>query len=134
MLADPVSKLGLIELAGCEGQDKRNDRFLGGFEAEAVQPEEDIHGLERDALVPINKRMVVGETKAIGCGERSEVWVRTVVELVLATLQCRFEETPIPETDRAAVCFDLIRMDGENMDESKPTRFGHLASSRMALR
>jgi hypothetical protein len=30
--------------------------------------------------------------------------------------------------------FDLIRMNGENMYESKPTRFGHLASSRMALR
>ena len=30
--------------------------------------------------------------------------------------------------------FDLVRMDGENMYESKPTGFDHLASSRMALR
>jgi hypothetical protein len=84
--ADPISKLGFIELAGCKGQDKRNDRFLGGFNAEAVQPEEEIHGLERDAFVPVNERMVVGETKAISRSERSEVRVRTVVELVLGTL------------------------------------------------
>jgi hypothetical protein len=83
---DPVSKLVFIELAGCEGQDKRYDRFLGGFDAEAVQPEEEIHGLESDTFVPVNKRMVVGETKAISRGERSEVWVRTVVEPVLGTL------------------------------------------------
>ncbi len=73
MLTDPVSKLGFTELAGCEGQDNRYDRFLGGFNAEAVQPEEEIHGLECDAFVPVNKRMVVGETKAIGRGQCSEV-------------------------------------------------------------
>ena len=86
MLADPVSKLGFIQFAGCEGQDERNDRFLRGFNAEAVQPEEEIHGLEGDAFVPGNERMVVGETIAIGSCERSEVWVRTVMELGLGTL------------------------------------------------
>jgi hypothetical protein len=86
VLADPVSKLGFIELAGCEGQDDRNDRFLRGFNAEAVQPEEEIHGQESDTFVPVNERMVVGEAKAIGRCERSEVWVRTVMELVLGTL------------------------------------------------
>jgi len=83
---DPVSELGFIELAGCKGHDKRNDRFLRGFNAEAVQPEEEIHGLKRDAFVPVNERRVVGETKAISRGERSEVWFRTAVELVLGTL------------------------------------------------
>lgn len=86
MPADPISKPGFIEVAGCKGQDKRNDRFLGGFNAEAVQPEEEIHGLESDTFVPVNERMVVGEAKAIGRCERSEVWVRTVMELVLGTL------------------------------------------------
>jgi hypothetical protein len=85
VLTDPASKLGFIELAGCEGQDERYDRLLGGFDAEAVQPEEEVHGLESDAFVPVNERMVVGETKAIGRSERSEVWVRAVVELVLGT-------------------------------------------------
>jgi hypothetical protein len=134
VLTDPVSKLGFIELAGCEGQDKRHDSFLGGFDAETVKPEEEIHGLESHAFVPVNERMVVGEPKAISRSERSEVWVRTVVELILGTLQCRFEEPPIPKAGRAAVCLDLIRVNGENMYESKPTRFNHLASSRMALR
>jgi hypothetical protein len=82
---NPVSKLGFVELAGCKGQDKRNDRFLGGFNAEAVQPEEEIHGLEGNALVPINKWMVLGKAKAIGRGERGEVLVSAVVELVLGT-------------------------------------------------
>jgi len=82
---DPVSKLGFVELAGFKGQDKGNDLFLGGFNAKAVQPEEEIHGLKRDAFVPVNERMVVREAKAIGSSERSEVWVRTVVELILGT-------------------------------------------------
>ncbi len=56
------------------------------------------------------------------------------MELLLWTLKCRFKETSIPKSGRAAVCLDLIRVDGENMYESKPTRFSHLASSRMALR
>ena len=86
MPTDPVSKLGFVELAGCKGQDKRNNRFLGGFNAEAVQPEEEIHGLKRDAFVPVNERMVVRQTKAVSRSERSEVWVRTVMELVLGTL------------------------------------------------
>ena len=86
MPTDPVSKLGFVELAGCKGQDKRNDSFLGGFNAKAVQPEEEIHGLKRDAFVPVNERMVVGQTKAISRSERREVWVRTVMELVLGTL------------------------------------------------
>ena len=85
MPTDPVSKLGFVELAGCKGQDKGNDLFLGGFNAEAVQPEEEIHGLKRDAFVSVNERMVVRQAKAIGSCERSEVWVRTVVELILGT-------------------------------------------------
>ena len=134
MLTDPFSKLGLVELAGCEREDKSYYLFLEGFDTEVVQPEEEIHGLESDAFVPVNERMVVGETKTIGRGKRGKIGVRTVVVSVFGTFKRRFKETPIPKSGRAAVRFDLIRMDGKNMYESKPTRFGHFASSRMALR
>ena len=117
MPTDPVGKLGFIELAGCEREDKGNDRLFRGLDAEAVQPKEEIHGLKRDAFVPVHERMVVGETEPIGRSEGSEVWVRTVAELVLGTLQCRFEKASIPESGRASVGPDLIRVDGENMHE-----------------
>jgi hypothetical protein len=134
VLTDPVGKLGFVELAGCEREDERHDLLLGGFDAEAVQAEEEIHGLEGDAFVSVNERVVVGEAKAIGRGERGKIFVRTVVESVLWALECRFEETPISKSEGAAMGFDLIRVDGENVYESKPTGFNHLASSRMALR
>jgi hypothetical protein len=67
VLTEPGSKIRLIQLAAGEREDQNDDLFLGCFNAKTVQPEEEIHGLECDALVPINERMVVGETESIGC-------------------------------------------------------------------
>ncbi len=108
--------------------------FLGCINAETVQPEEKIHGLEGDALVPVHKGVVVREAKTIGCSKGGEVRVRVVVEPVTRTFDGRLQETPVSKSEGATVSFDLIRMDGEDVYESEPPAFDHLASSRMALR
>jgi len=134
VLADPGGEIGFIELTTGERENQNDDFFLWCFNAGAVQPEEEIHGLECDALVSINERMVVGEAESIGCGEGGKIRVRIVVEPVSRTFEGRLQETPIPESKGPTVSLDLIRMDGEDVYERKPTGFDHLASSRMALR
>ena len=78
--------------------------------------------------------MVVGEAKPVGRGELGEIRIRIVVEPVLGALESGLKKAPISEPGGAAMSSDLIGMDGENVYESKPTGFDHLASSRMALR
>ena len=90
--------------------------------------------MECDALVPVHERMVVGETESIGCSQGGKVCVRVVVEPVSRTFDGRLQETPVPQSKGPAVSLDLIRMDGEDVYESEPTGFDHLASSRIALR
>ncbi len=56
------------------------------------------------------------------------------MEAVPRPLEGRLQETPVPETERAAMGLDLIGMDSEDVDEGQPAGLAHLASSRMALR
>ncbi len=67
MLSKPVREAGLIDVSAGEREDNGDDLFLRRFNAKAVQTEEKIHGLEGDALVPVDERMVVGETETICC-------------------------------------------------------------------
>jgi hypothetical protein len=61
-------------------EDQGRDLFLRGLDAESVQSQEEIHGLERDALVSVNEGMVVGEAKAVGSGEGREICVMIIME------------------------------------------------------
>ncbi len=134
MLTKPGREVGLIKLPACERKDKGDDFFFWCINPEAVQPKKEVHGLEGDTLVPVNEGMVLGEPKPIRCGKGGKVRVSAVVESVPRTFNGGLQETPVPKSEGAAVSFDLIRMDSHNVNESKPTEFGHLASSRMALR
>ena len=98
MLAEPGGEIGLMEFPTGEKENQNDDFFLCCFNAEAVQPEEEIHGLECDALVSVNERMVMGEAESIGCGEGGEIRVRVVGEPVSRTFEGRLQETPIPES------------------------------------
>lgn len=112
MVAEPGSQLGLIELASGKREDEGHDLYLRGLDPETVQAEEEIHGLERGALVSINERMVVGEAKATGRGQRREIFIRIIVESVSGALESRLEEPPITEPRGPAMTLDLIGMDG----------------------
>ena len=134
MVTEPSSEAGLIEVSTRQRHDNGNDLFLGGVNAEAVQTEEEIHGLEGHAFVSIHEGVVIGKTEAIGSSERGKIGIWVVMIPVEGSFEGRFQETTVAESERAPVCLDLIGVDGEDVDNSKPTRFDHLASSRMALR
>ena len=57
VLAEPVRESWLVELAVREREDKRDDFFFGRVDAEAVQTEEEVHGLEGDSLVAVYEGM-----------------------------------------------------------------------------
>ena len=134
MLTKPGSKAGLIETSTRQGEDCGDDLFLGGFRAEAIQAEEEIHGLEGDALVAVHERVVLGEAEAVCCSQSGKVGVGFVPEPVARTFEGRLQEPTVPEAERPPVSLDLIGMDRENVNEGEPARFDHFASSRMALR
>jgi hypothetical protein len=87
VLTEPGSEIGLIKLPASEREDKSDNLFLRGFNAEAVQSKEEIHSLEGDTLVPVNKGMVLGEAKTMGCSKGGKVCVRVVVEPISRTLE-----------------------------------------------
>ena len=87
MLPEPGCEAGLIEASRRQRQDHGNDLFLRGFNAEAVQPKEEIHGLEGDAFVSIHERVVVGQTEAIGGSKSGEVGVGVVMEPVARSFE-----------------------------------------------
>jgi hypothetical protein len=134
VLSKPDSEIGLIELPAGEGEDEDDNLFLRCFNAKAVQAKEEIHGLKSDALVPVNKGVVLGKAKTICCSKGGQIRVRAVVEPVSRTFDSRLQKTPVSESKGPAVSFDLIRMDCEDVYESEPAGFVHLASSRMAFR
>ena len=86
-MPEPGSQLGFIELAGGKREDYGHDLFLRGLNLEAVQAEEEIQGLERDAFVSVNEGMVVGKAKAVCRGQRREIRVRVIVEPVSGALE-----------------------------------------------
>ena len=82
MLPEPASEVWFIELAGGKRKDQSHNLLLRGLDAETVQAKKEIHGLERDALVPINEGMVVGKAKPVCRGERGEIRIRLVMDPV----------------------------------------------------
>lgn len=87
MLTEPGSEAGLIEASTRQRQDHGNDLFLGGFNAEAIQAEEEIHGLEGNAFVPVHEGVVVSQTKAICSSESGKVGVRVVMNPVARSFE-----------------------------------------------
>lgn len=82
MLAEPSGERGLVKVSTRQREHNGNDLFLGSFDAEAVQTEEEIHGLECDALVPILERVIVGKAEAVGSSESGKVGVGFVMQLI----------------------------------------------------
>ena len=87
MLTEPSSEVGLFELSTRQRQDRGDDFFLGGVNAEAIQAEEEIHGLEGDPFVPVHEGVVVSQTEAIRSSKSGKIGVRVVVEPVARSFE-----------------------------------------------
>lgn len=73
MTPEPVGQVGLIEVAARQGKNERDHILFRRIDAEPVQAEKQIHGLERDPLVAVYKRVIAREPESIGGSQRREV-------------------------------------------------------------
>ena len=134
MFPKPGGEARLVEVAARQGEDGTDDLFFRGVDTEPVQSQEQIHGLEGHTLVAVDKGVVLGNAEAVGCSQRRKLGFALVMESISGALKGRLQEPTVPKTEGSAVSLNLIRVDRENMGNNEPTRFGHLASSRIALR
>jgi hypothetical protein len=85
-----------IELSSFQRPD---DELVGivvvEVEHDAVHAQEHVGRRERDALVPIDEGMVLGDAEPVGGGELSKVRVWFVVVPVSRSLEGGLEESPI---------------------------------------
>ncbi len=114
MVTEPSSEAGLIDVSTRQRHDNGNDLFLRGVNAEAVQTEEEIHGLKGDALVAIHEGMIAGESKPVSGRESRKVGLGVVKEAIARAFEGGRQESPVPEPEGSAVGLDLIRMDSED--------------------
>ena len=133
-MAEPVGQGGFVEVTARQRKDGGDDLFFRCINAEAVQTEEEIHGLKGDALVAVHEGMIARESKPVRGRESGKVGLGVVKEAIARAFEGGLQESPVPEPEGPAVGSDLIRMDSEDLYLRNPTWFGHLASSRMALR
>jgi hypothetical protein len=131
---EPGRETLFVELSTGHGEHDGNDGLFRSHDPQAVQAEEDVHGLERHALVAVYERVVVGQRETAGSGEAGEPDVRLVVESVSRSIKGGLEETAITKTESSTVGPDLVGVDGEDDGLGEPAGFVHLASSRIALR
>ena len=134
MIAEPGGQGGLIQVATRQSAKGRYDFFFANIDAEAIQAEEEVHGLKGHALVSVEERMVTCDTESAGCSECREVGIGLVAESVARAPESGLEQATVTHADSASMGLDLIGMDGEDVDRCEPPGLAHLASSRMALR
>jgi hypothetical protein len=95
MASEPVCQFGFREVTPSQSENKANHFGLLRFDSESVKAEEDVHGLERHALVPIHEGVISRKAETVRCGEIEEIGFRRIVEPVPGSIQCRVEETLI---------------------------------------
>lgn len=134
VVPEPGSQARLIQVTTRQREDRGYHPFLGGIDAEAVQTEEEVHGLEGHPLVSIDEGVVPGDPKAVCRSQRGKVSAGLEVVAVSGTFEGGFQEAPVPKAEGSAMSLDLIGVDRQNVDRIKPAWLGHFASSRMALR
>ena len=77
---------------------------------------------KRRTLVAVDERMILGQTLP----QRGRFLNEIGIVAGLRPEQCRLQKTDVPETSRAAVPFNLIRVNGENFRWRESVR--HFAS------
>ena len=108
VFSEPESEALLIEVAARQGEDGAYDQFLWGIDSKPVQSEEQIHGLEGHALVPVDKGVVLGNAEAVCCSQGHKIGLGLVVESISGPLKGGLQESPIPKAEGSAMSLNLI--------------------------
>lgn len=133
-MSEPVGETRLIQVSAGEGEDEGDNLLFWCIDPEAVQAEEEIHGLEGYPLVPVQEGMIARKPEPICGSDRGKIGLGIVEESIARAFQGGLQEAPVPQPEGAAVGLDLISVDGEDLYRGNPAWLSHLASSRMALR
>jgi hypothetical protein len=134
MLSEPNGQLGFWQFTRGKSENQADHFGLLRVDLESVEAEEDVHCLEGNALVPVDKGMISSESKPVGCCEIEEIGLRFVEEPISGSVQSRIEEALVSQAKRSAMLVDLAGVNRTDHDGVEPPRLRHLASSRMALR
>ena len=134
MVSKPGSELMFIQLAAGQSQHQADNHLLRSIDLHPIQAEKEVHGLERDTLVPVDEGVVSRDPKPIGGGQSAEVRSRFIREPVSRPAEGGVQETPVPQPERSTMLPDLVSVHGEDYRLREPTGLLHFASSRMAFR
>lgn len=134
--SNPRRELRAIHTAICDAQSRIDHFGFGCFDFKTVENQEHVCCDESNALVSIEKSVILGETESVLRRERREIRVGFICPDVLRTSQDRLEQSGITQTSLAAVLAHLIGVQGLDHGPAKPDWFlhGYFDSSRSALR
>lgn len=131
MIPQPLRISGFIYCVFGKREHSGNHFSLLRFYAVAVQSKEDGASHKRDALVAIDKTMVLGEPGSIGRSQVKNIRISEMQE-VPGPVQCGLDGAAITDPVRSAKFGYGVVMELEDCAQMNPVRFGQRASSRMA--
>ena len=129
----PKGQLLLVQLPGREIEKDQHGCGLFRSNFPAIQLEKRKGRNQRNALVPIDERMIAGEAKSIGCGEIEHAGLLITRE-VLGSSGGGFQQRSIAEPSRAAELRYQFAMHRYQIISLEPDPSIHFASSRRAFR
>ena len=134
MVSEPGGQFGFWQVTRGKGENQVHHFWFLCLNWESVEAEEHVHGLEGQALVPVQEGVVLSEPNTIGCCEIKDIGLGLLMETISGSVQLRVEKTLISQSKGSAMLSNLAPMDSSDHVGIEPPRLLHLASSRMALR
>lgn len=138
MRAKPVGKSDLVTVASGDLEHQGDHFRFIRHDAKAIEPEKDLHGLERHPLAAVDERVVPGDSEPVRSRQRGEIGRGVVVPPVSRPFEGRLQEPLVSDARGASMLADLFGMDSLRDRTPNPPRLNsllvHLASSRMAFR
>ncbi len=76
-----------------------------------IDTQEGIGGHERHPLVTVYKSVIRDETVTVGCSKTSKISALLVCPPIPGSIQCRFDQPLLPNSETAAVVAYLVGVD-----------------------
>lgn len=102
MFAYPGNKCRFVNLTRCERLHGERGVGLRCRQAIAIKREKQTCRQKCGTLIAIDKRMILGQTKSVGCGQFCMIGL-TVDGEILCARQGGIEQSCIPQSSRAAM-------------------------------
>ncbi len=128
----PVGERFLRAAAARHGQHHGDNLVLGHLQVPPVEAEEDDHGQETDALVPVAVGMVGPEAVAVRRGEGCQIALGVIGLLVPGARERRLQRVLVTHAVKAAVLAQLLGVNRVDHEPVDPDRFRHRLLGKLA--